>query len=44
MTLQVRGRDGTVHTLPVTLGEESEVAPSSLTTYRVPELRVSCGV
>ena len=38
MTLQVRRRDGTVHTLPVTLGEERDAAPSSLTTYRVPEL------
>ena len=38
VTLQVRRRDGTVHTLPVTLGEERDVAPSSLTTYRVPEL------
>lgn len=39
VTLQVRRRDGTVHTLPVTLAEEREAAPSSLTTYRVPELR-----
>ena len=38
VTLQVRRRDGTVHTLPVTLGEERDAAPSSLTTYRVPEL------
>jgi S1-C subfamily serine protease len=38
VTLQVRRRDGTVHTLAVTLGEERDAAPSSLTTYRVPEL------
>ena len=31
-------RDGSVHTLPVTLGEERDAAPSSLRTYRVPEL------
>jgi serine protease Do len=38
VTLQVRRRDGTVHTLLVTLGEERHAAPSSLATYRVPEL------
>jgi serine protease Do len=38
VTLQVRRRDGTVQPLPVTLGEERDAAPSSLTTYRVPEL------
>jgi serine protease Do len=38
VTLQVRRRDGTVHTLLVTLGEERDAAPSSLATYRVPEL------
>ena len=38
VTLQVRRRDSTVHILPVTLGEERDAAPSSLTTYRVPEL------
>jgi serine protease Do len=36
--LQVRRRDGAVHALPITLGEERDTAPSSLTTYRVPEL------
>jgi serine protease Do len=38
VTLQVRRRNGTEHTLSVTLGEERDAAPSSLTTYRVPEL------
>lgn len=38
VTLQVRRRDGTVHTLPVTLGEERDAAPSSLIIYRVPQL------
>jgi serine protease Do len=38
VTLKVRGRDGTVRTVPVTLGEERDAAPSSLRTYRVPEL------
>jgi S1-C subfamily serine protease len=38
ITLHVRRRDGIVHTLSVTLGEERDTPPTSLTTYRVPEL------
>jgi serine protease Do len=41
VTLQVRRRDGTVHTLPITLSEERDTTPSSLATYRVPELGCS---
>ena len=38
VTLQVRRRDGTVHSVTVTLVEERDEAPSSLVTLRVPEL------
>jgi serine protease Do len=38
IALQVRRRDGSVHTLSVIVGEERDTSPTSLTTYRVPEL------
>ncbi|RPH84515.1 MAG: PDZ domain-containing protein [Candidatus Rokuibacteriota bacterium] len=38
VSVRVRRRDGTVHTLAVTLVEERDEIPSSLVTYRIPEL------